>query len=72
LTLVTAKLTSRMEGYAAKFAAETILAEPPTQWEPTDRNLAHVLYNCGRPPRMSEYAAIRDHFQRIYNQPVSA
>lgn len=62
----TVRFMQAMAGYAAKFAAETIGTEGVGEWEPTDRNLAHVLHTCVRPPQLSEYPAIRDHFNKCY------
>jgi hypothetical protein len=49
----------RAEGYAAKFRAETINAEPVRSLPPTDANLAMILDRCGRPARPEEYPAVR-------------
>jgi hypothetical protein len=49
----------RAEGYAAKFRAETINAEPPRRILPTDANLAMILTRCARPARLEEYPAVR-------------
>jgi hypothetical protein len=49
----------RATGYAAKFRAETISAEPPRRILPTDANLKSILDRCARPARPDEYPAIR-------------
>lgn len=56
----------RAKGYAAKFAAETILAEPSEFKDPTNTTLAQHLSYCARPPKHHMYNLIRKEFWAIY------
>jgi hypothetical protein len=60
------KLARRVTAYAAKFAAETVLAEPPRYVEPTDVNLAATFAGCGRPTPVALYEAVRAEFAAQY------
>lgn len=57
----------RISAYAAKFAAETVSAEPAEWVEPTSHHLARILAGCVRPPRYDELSAIRDEFLHQYS-----
>lgn len=62
------KRDRRNSAYAAKFAAETVSAEPPRWVEPTHCNLEKILSQCARVPKESELAAIRDQFLHGYSR----
>jgi hypothetical protein len=64
--LVAVQRACRAEMCAAKFAADTILSEPPRPLEPTDANLAAVLAGCVIPPGWGLYDAIRAVFAARY------
>ncbi len=48
-----------VEGYAAKFVAETAGSEPPRHVEPTDEVFAAMFANCVRVPPVDMYDEIR-------------
>lgn len=50
------------ECYAAKIAADSILAEPPTAPDLSDEGMVQALGNCALTPRPSEYPMIREAF----------
>lgn len=58
----------RAEAYAAKLAAETILAEPPTAADVSNRAIVLRMVHCARPVRITEAPAVREAFERIYGQ----
>lgn len=61
------KSKERWSAYAAKFAAETISAEPIYVRPPTLGNLALVLRKCALPPRSAaELEKIREAFMAEY------
>ncbi|WP_431728507.1 hypothetical protein [Verrucosispora sp. TAA-831] len=59
-------LARRREGYAAKFAAETVSAEPPRYVAPTDAAFAATFAHCVGVPATGEYPAIREAFERLF------
>ncbi|MBF9135274.1 hypothetical protein I0C86_41220 [Plantactinospora sp. S1510] len=61
-----AALARRTEGYAAKFAAETVSYEPPSFPGASDANLAATFAHCTRVPKADEYPAIRDALARLW------
>lgn len=61
------------KSYAAKFAAETVCAEPAFYEEPSDENLKARFANCGVKPRnKAQYAQIREEFRRGYFGQIAA
>lgn len=56
-----------MVAYAAKFAAQSVCAEPPVWIEPTVHNLERELAGCVRPPKAHELTAIAQEFLRSYS-----
>ncbi len=68
------KRARRVSGYAAKFVAETVAAEPSRHVEPTDEVLAAMFADCARPAPADLYDEIRaaipdlsrDHFEHAY------
>lgn len=63
--LVERKRARRVETFAAKFAADTVCAEPPRYVKPTNTNLRRAFANCGRPPDADLYDDIRAAFAPI-------
>jgi hypothetical protein len=59
------KYARRVEGYAAKFAAETISYEPPRHVEPTDEALERTFAHCVKPAPRELYDDIRAAFARL-------
>jgi len=55
-----------IELYAAKFAAETISAEPPRLIRPTRGNLRFALSRCVKAPPEEMLELIRQEFKRTY------
>lgn len=53
-----------IEGYAAKIAAESVRAEPPSTADLSDEALAASFAHCGVVPPASTYPAIREAFAR--------
>lgn len=62
-----AKRLDLMRKYAAKFAAESVSAEPARWIEPTNHHLARVLAGCVRPPHEDELYQIREAFLTAYS-----
>ncbi len=58
----------RAEAYADKLAADTILAEPPTRADLSDRAIVLRMLHCARPVRITEAPAVREAFERMYGQ----
>lgn len=54
-------------GYAATFAAETILSDLRRYTEPSDIELNRVLRFCSRPPSTALYHVIRAEFWELYH-----
>lgn len=63
---------ARPSKYAAKFAAETVSAEPARYVDPTDGAFAETFANCGRIPPASTYPAIRAAFMSEYKDAIAA
>jgi|GEM_PF-3829338 len=62
----------RASGYAAKFAAETVSAEPP-RWEaPTDDAFATRFARCAKVPGHPLYPLIRALFEHTYAETIAA
>lgn len=57
----------RISRYAAKYAAETVSAEPPEWVEPTHRNIEKLLSGCVRPPAEDELHDIQVEFFATYS-----
>lgn len=57
---------------AAKFAAETVHAEPAQYREPTDEAFVETFANCGRIPPATMYPAIREAFLAGYADDIAA
>jgi hypothetical protein len=60
----------RVEMFAAKFAADTVSAEPARYVEPTDANLSAAFAGCSRPPASGLYPEIRALFTSTYARPA--
>jgi hypothetical protein len=56
----------RISMFAAKFAADTVSAEPASYVEPTDANLSAAFAGCSRPPTVELYPEIRALFIAVY------
>jgi hypothetical protein len=65
-TRMTPGCDRRIAGYAAKVAAETVSAEPPSRPDLSDAALAELLKGCVRPPKAEELSAIRTMFLAYY------
>lgn len=64
------KFAARAHAYAAKIAAETILAEPPTAPDLTDDAILTRCSQVGLTPRRSEAHMIRASYVDIYGFPA--